>query len=142
LIAGSVFVVPPGHHGIVTPQGRLCVFASDGPPLYRPSADLLLTSMAVVAPRRSIAVILSGTGHDGATGGTALRHLGGIVVASDEATSNRYHMPQAAIARGAVDAVLPLDQIARYVESTLAAGRTARHLTNRRSGRVRTRIWG
>jgi two-component system chemotaxis response regulator CheB len=82
--------------------------------------------MAVVAPHRSIGGILSGEGHDGATGATALRQLGGTLLVSDEATSEHFRMPAAAIARNAVDAVLPLPEISAHLESVIA-GAAASH---------------
>ncbi|HEU5385442.1 MAG TPA: chemotaxis protein CheB [Streptosporangiaceae bacterium] len=60
LRAGTVAVVPPGKHALVTTGNQLALISSNHPPPYRPSADLLLTSLALVAARRTIAVILSG----------------------------------------------------------------------------------
>lgn len=113
LVAGRVVVVPPGTHALVTADNRLALIASDGPPPYRPSGDLLLTSLALMAGSRTIAVILSGGGNDGATGATAVHQFGGYVIASDETTSEHFRMPAAAIGRdGAVDFILPTDDIA------------------------------
>jgi two-component system chemotaxis response regulator CheB len=113
LRAGEVFVVPPAKHALVTSDGRIALIQSDGTPPYRPSADLLLTSLALVAGPRTIAVILSGRGHDGATGATAVHDFGGVVIASDSASSEHTSMPAAAVGRDAtVDYVLPLDEIA------------------------------
>jgi two-component system chemotaxis response regulator CheB len=53
--------------------------SSDGPPLYRPSAALLLSSLVVVAAARTIAVSLSGGGPDGATGACSIHDFGGVV---------------------------------------------------------------
>jgi two-component system chemotaxis response regulator CheB len=119
LVAGAAFVVPAGRHAIVASTGRLRVVRSNGFPPSRPSADLLLTSMGVAVPTKSIGVILSGSGHDGATGATVLHQLGGTVVASDEATSTYFAMPSAAIARGAADIVMPLTEIADYLTSVI-----------------------
>jgi two-component system chemotaxis response regulator CheB len=112
----TVVVVPPGKHALVTLENRLALIDSDGPPPYRPSADLLLTSLALVAGRRTIAVVLSGGGSDGATGATAVHDFGGFVIASDRASSLHFAMPEAAIARDdAVDRVLPLADIGPYL---------------------------
>lgn len=118
LRGGVVVVVPPGVHVLVTNENRLALIATDGTPPYRPSADLLLTSLALVAAERTIAVILSGGGHDGATGASAVHELGGLVLASDEQSSKHFDMPAAAIARHeAVDFVLPVSGIgAKLVE--------------------------
>jgi two-component system chemotaxis response regulator CheB len=113
LESGRVFVVPPGTHALVTTDNRVALLQSDGPPPYRPSADLLLCSLATAAARRTIAVVLSGTGHDGATGACAVHNFGGIVLASDAASSVCFQMPSAAIGRDdAVDYVLPVTDIA------------------------------
>jgi two-component system chemotaxis response regulator CheB len=52
-------------------------------------------------------------GRDGAEGLRALKRAGGHTIAQDEATSAVYGMPRAAIETGAVDRVLPLEDIAR-----------------------------
>jgi two-component system chemotaxis response regulator CheB len=118
---GTVYVVPAGRHAIATTDGTLALIASDGPPPYRPSADLLLTSLAVTAGDRVVAVILSGGGNDGATGAVAVHEFGGMVLAADQASSANFAMPAAAIGRDdVVDAVLPVDDIAQAL-TTLAA---------------------
>ena len=67
LRTGTVNVMLPGKHALVTPGNRLALISTDHSLPYRPSADLLLVSLALVAARRAIAVILSGEGSDGAT---------------------------------------------------------------------------
>lgn len=114
--AGCVYVVPAGRHALATAEGTLALIASDGPPPYRPSADLLLTSLAITAGARAVAVILSGKGNDGATGAVAVHQFGGTVFAADPASSAYPAMPAAAVGRDdTVDAVLPVDDIARAV---------------------------
>jgi two-component system chemotaxis response regulator CheB len=118
---GVVVVVPAGTHALVTLDGRLALIASDGPPPYRRSADLLFTSLALVAAGRTIGVILSGGGSDGATGATALHDFGGTVILSDRASSEHFSMPGAAIGRDeVVDHVVPLGDIARLLVTLLA----------------------
>ncbi|HEY1280850.1 MAG TPA: chemotaxis protein CheB [Acidimicrobiales bacterium] len=120
---GHVVVVPPGRHALVTAHDRLALISTDGSPPYRPSADLLLTSLALVAPARSIGVILSGAGHDGATGATALHDFGGIVIAADEKSSAHFAMPKAAIERDEiVDYIVPVDKIADLLSSLVVPG--------------------
>jgi two-component system chemotaxis response regulator CheB len=81
----------------------------------RPSADALLLSMAHEYKGRCLAVILSGTGIDGAAGAAAVHQAGGLVVAQDEATSQYFGMPGAAILAGGVDEILALEEIASAV---------------------------
>jgi two-component system, chemotaxis family, protein-glutamate methylesterase/glutaminase len=108
----QVLVAPPGRHTLVTRDGTLALIESGDRPPYRPSADLLLTSLALAIGRRAVAVVLSGHGIDGATGATAVHHFGGLVIASDEASSTEFSMPGATINREmVVDHALALDDI-------------------------------
>ncbi len=68
-----------------------------------------------------IAVILSGSGSDGARGMRAIKDHGGITFAQDSGSARFNSMPQAAIALGCVDFVLPPKQIATHI------GRLGRH---------------
>ena len=65
----------------------------------RPSADLLFGSVAAGFRERSLAVVLSGTGSDGAMGLTAVKKMGGTTIAQDERTSEFFGMPKAALGR-------------------------------------------
>jgi two-component system, chemotaxis family, protein-glutamate methylesterase/glutaminase len=68
-------------------------------------------------------VVLTGTGSDGSLGVEAIKRRGGTVIAQDEATSDFFGMPGAAIEAGAVDFVLPLDQIAEALTSLVTENR-------------------
>jgi two-component system chemotaxis response regulator CheB len=109
---GSVYIAPPNRHLLVSPRKTLTLTESEMVHFVRPSADLLFESMATTYKDRAIAVVLTGTGADGAMGVTAVKKMGGTVIAQDEATSEFYGMPSAAIDSGNVDFVMPLNEIA------------------------------
>lgn len=115
LETGTVYVAPPDAHLLVTAGGSLRLDQS--PPVHhvRPSADVLLSSLADVHPERCLVVVLSGAGSDGAAGAAAVKHAGGTVVVQNEETAEHFGMPGAAILTGAVDEVLALDRIAAAV---------------------------
>jgi two-component system, chemotaxis family, protein-glutamate methylesterase/glutaminase len=126
LRAGTAVVAPPGKHLLITPGPRLATIVSGAAPPNRPSADLLLTTLAIACGPRATAVVLSGGGHDGATGATAVHDFGGTVLASDEATSTEFSMPLATIQRdGAIDHIVALDDIAGVLAS-IAGGSATR----------------
>lgn len=119
--AGLVLVAPAGRQMWVTRrrdevevrvnvQGPL-------PSLYRPSADVLFKSVAEVYGAAALAVVLTGMGKDGLVGLRAVKEHGGAVLAQDEATSVVFGMPRAAIEAGLVDAVLPLQEIAKAISA-------------------------
>jgi two-component system, chemotaxis family, protein-glutamate methylesterase/glutaminase len=119
---GTVVVAPPGKHLLVTNGPRTALIASGAVPPSRPSADLLLTTLAVACGARATAVVLSGHGHDGATGATAIHRFGGLVLASNEASSTYFSMPQATIERdSAIDQIVPLEEMASVLTAVVTA---------------------
>lgn len=112
LAPGGVWVAPPDHHLLVNGDGTLSLTRTELVHFVRPSADLMFESMAAGFRDRAIAVVLTGTGVDGQMGVRAVKATGGTVIAQDQATSEYFGMPGAAIKTGCVDLVLPLAEIA------------------------------
>ena len=105
-------IAPPNRHLLVNPDGTLSLSQSELVHFVRPSADLLFESAAASHKDRAIAVVLTGTGTDGAMGVQAIKKMGGTVIVQDEKTSQFIGMPAAAIQTGNADFILPLDEIA------------------------------
>lgn len=112
LRAGRVLLAPSGSHLVVV-EGA--VRLSDAAPVdtFKPSVTPLFVSAARTYGARACGVLLTGMGRDGADGLKTLKDAGAPTLAQDEATSAVFGMPKAAIDLGAVDRVLPLDDIAR-----------------------------
>lgn len=114
---GSLYICPGGQHLRVSPTGRIQLDSVTGRLNgYLPNIDVTLESVAAFAGPMGIAAILTGMGNDGAAGSKAVKAAGGIVFAQDEATSVIFGMPAEAIKTGAVDQVLPIDDIYSAIE--------------------------
>lgn len=120
--AGTVYVAPPDHHLLANADRTLELAQTELVHFVRPSADLLFESVAAAYRERSIAVVLTGSGSDGAMGVEAVKKMGGTVLAQDESTSEFFSMPSAAIATGKVDFVLPIEEMAPALLSLVVGG--------------------
>ena len=109
-LAPGAWLAPAGAQLTISADGGLRLDRREARGPYRPSGDVLFASVAAVAGRYGVAVVLTGMGADGAAGAAAVRERGGLVIAQDEASSAIYGMPKAAADAGA-HAVLPPDQI-------------------------------
>jgi two-component system chemotaxis response regulator CheB len=125
LAPGAAVIAPPDRHLLVNADGTLSLSRAELVHFVRPSADLLFESVAASFKERAIAVVLTGTGSDGAHGLEAIKKLGGTVIAQDEGTSEFFGMPGAAIHSGNVDFVLPLNEIAGALTTLVVHGNAA-----------------
>jgi len=119
---GCAYIAAGDRHLLVERDGAYCrCRLHDGAPVnrHRPSIDLLFASMAEHIGARAVGVLLTGMGSDGARGLAQMRARGALTIVQDEASSVVWGMPGAAVALGAVERVLPIEQIA----AVLAAGR-------------------
>lgn len=109
---GVVVVCPTGAH-LTVRRGRRLWLTREGPVHFvRPSADRLFESLARTCGKHTIAVVLSGSGTDGAAGVRAVKSAGGTVIVEDRTTAQFFGMPDAAIRTGAADMILPIHEIA------------------------------
>jgi two-component system chemotaxis response regulator CheB len=112
---GRALIAPGNRHLTVRRSGAIYqAELLDGPPVnrHRPSVDVLFRSVAQVAGRNAVGVLLTGMGHDGARGLLELRQAGGHTIAEDESTAVVFGMPKEGIALGGAVEVLPIDRIA------------------------------
>lgn len=115
---GVVLIAPGDFHMVVRRSGaRYYVEIGSGEKVsgHRPSADVMLNSVAKIAGSNAIGVILTGMGGDGAKGLLAMRNAGARTIGQDEASCVVYGMPKVAYDIGAVEKQLPLNQIANGI---------------------------
>ena len=121
VLLGHALLATGGRHVRLQRDGaQYLVRLDDGAPVsgHRPSVDVLFRSCAVAAGRNAVGVILTGMGADGADGMKAMRDAGARTLAQDERTCVVFGMPKEAIARGGVEQVLAIENLAA---ATLAA---------------------
>ncbi len=115
LESGTAYVAPGNRHLVVERTGRERWRGRlhDGEKVcyQRPSADVLMQSVARHAGPQAIGVVLTGMGKDGAEGLLAMRQAGARTVAQDEASCVVFGMPREAIERGAAMHVVSLSQM-------------------------------
>lgn len=122
VLPGSALIAPGGFHLVLSRSGtRYYVHVKDGPMVcyQRPSVDVLFSSVAKAAGPNAIGVIMTGMGSDGARGLLEMRKAGARTIAQDEATCVIFGMPKEAIRLGAVEAVVPLEEIPKRLMEML-----------------------
>jgi two-component system chemotaxis response regulator CheB len=118
VLPGHAYIAPGGLHLSVERSGANYVArVRDGEPVnrHKPSVEVLFQSAARVAGPNAIGIMLTGMGADGAKAMREMRDAGSFNVCQDEASCVVFGMPREAIAHGAANEVLPLQQIAPRV---------------------------
>ena len=117
-LAGTIYFAPEKSHLEFNSLGKFTLNRAagvmDG---HRPSVTVMFRSAAQFYGKGTIGVLLTGMGKDGATGIQAIAQAGGTTIAQDEASSIVFGMPKEAIALGAVQHILPIQNIAPFLLS-------------------------
>jgi two-component system, chemotaxis family, protein-glutamate methylesterase/glutaminase len=116
LVSPGRALVAPGnfHMTLVRRDGVSRVAVADGPRVHyqRPAVDVLFHSIAEARVPKTVGVLLTGMGSDGARGLLEMRQSGAFTIAQDEASCVVFGMPKVAIEQGAAQKVVPLSKIA------------------------------
>jgi two-component system chemotaxis response regulator CheB len=123
---GNVYIAPAGRHLRVrrrpeakeSLKAQICL--SDHPPsVHKPSADVMMLSIAEAFGKYACGIILTGMGADGLQGMTAISHAGGLTIGQDEATSAVYGMPRVCAEHGVLHKVISLPQMPAQILEAL-----------------------
>jgi two-component system, chemotaxis family, protein-glutamate methylesterase/glutaminase len=123
--AGHIIVAPGDRHLTVRRQGTeiVVVLGQEPPENYcRPSVDVMFRSVADIYGGGVLACVLTGMGHDGASGAARIRAVGGRIVVQDEASSVVWGMPGSVVAAGLATDIVPLDRIAETLRNAVIPG--------------------
>jgi len=120
LLAGRALICPGDRHLKVKklPLGDVAILSDDSRVNgHRPSVDVLFRSVAEEFGSRSLAVLMTGMGEDGASGMGTIKAAGGVTVAQNEESCVVFGMPKAAIERGFATRVVGLETLASTLQS-------------------------
>jgi two-component system chemotaxis response regulator CheB len=123
---GKIYLAPGGerHLQVVHPHAPACRLLDHDPVNgHRPSVDVLFDSVAELAGRNAVGVILTGMGRDGASGLLKMRDAGARTIGQNEKTCVVYGMPRVAFELGAVENQFPLSSIGEEILKITAARR-------------------
>jgi two-component system chemotaxis response regulator CheB len=123
LLPGYAYIAPGGHNMRIERTGgleiRITISENKEDYIYCPSVDALFLSVNETFPGRTLALMLTGMGHDGIDGVKALKNTGSRVFAQNEETCVVYGMPKAVVDSHLADKVLPLERIAGEVVNSV-----------------------
>ncbi|MBT1689534.1 chemotaxis-specific protein-glutamate methyltransferase CheB [Dawidia soli] len=124
LEGGGIYIINGDHNSGLTrlPSENRVIFSTvqrKFADFNHPSINCLFTAVAEVYGAKSIGVILTGMGKDGAEGLLRIKSKGGFTIAQDEGSSVVYGMPKAAVELGAVRQTVPLHEIPGFIVSCL-----------------------
>ena len=115
IVQGHAYIAPGDRHMRLARQSdHLVVSLDQDPPVnrHRPAVDVLFHSIAEIAGKSTVGVILTGMGADGKSGIRALKEAGARTLAQDRSSCVVFGMPKAAIDTGCVDAIVPIEEMA------------------------------
>lgn len=115
---GLALIAPGGKHMLLKRSGaQYYVEVRDGPLVnrHKPSVDVLFRSVAQVAGKNALGIIMTGMGDDGARGLKEMHDTGAQTIAEDESSCVVFGMPKEAIRLGAAGKVIPLDTIPKEI---------------------------
>ena len=118
---GTVYIAPPDYHLLVETDRTLSLSAEERVYFSRPSIDVTFETAAEVFQNRLIGIVLTGANNDGSRGLARIKYFGGMTVVQSPDSAEYDIMPCSAIDAVEVDRIIPLDEIARLL-NTLARG--------------------
>lgn len=112
---GNVYIAAKSDHLIINEKMLLSYSAGPDDVVFRPSVDVFFDSVRQNWPGKTIGVVLTGMGNDGAKGLLQLRKRGDLTITQDKQSCAVYGMPKAVAQLDAAEEILALDDIANRI---------------------------
>lgn len=120
ILAQNIYIAPPDYHLLIERDFSFSLDYSEKVNYSRPSIDVTFQSAAEVYAATLACLLLSGSNADGVNGLKAVKRFGGLALAQDPASASVSYMPEQAILNVDMDAVLPIEEMAAYLNSLSA----------------------
>jgi len=108
--SNTIYLIPPRVNLSIV-HGKLQLEVQESHSYLNLPINIFFTSLAKDQGKKSVGIVLSGTGSDGSIGVRAIKDAGGLVIAQDEESAKFDGMPRSSISTGIVDFVLPPEKI-------------------------------
>ncbi len=119
-VPGTAYLAPPNYHLLLEPDRTFTLTIDERVNYARPSIDVLFETAAEAYRDKLIGIVLTGANNDGSKGLRKIKEYGGLTIVQDPETAEVESMPRAAIQASVVDHVIPLDEIAAYLNSLIS----------------------
>lgn len=117
ILPGYVYLAPPNYHLLIEEDHTLSLTVSEKVNFSRPSIDVLFETAIMAFKSKVIGLLLTGASRDGAAGMSLIHNMGGMTIVQDPKSAFVPVMPQAAINHTTVDYILPLEEIAPFLNT-------------------------
>lgn len=114
---GFVYFAPPNYHLLLEENKTFTLTVENKVNFSRPSIDVLFETAAIACREKLIGVLLTGASNDGADGIRFIHSAQGLTIVQDPETAYVPIMPKAAIDTSPVDHILPLEEIAPFLNT-------------------------
>ena len=121
IVPGCAYVAPGDYHLTVKPNvsanKQLFIALNQLPPYggHRPSVDVMFNSVVDNFWGKTLGVVMTGMGRDGAEGIERIKDKGGLTIAEHQSSCIVYGMPRAAVETGKIDSIVPLNNISNEI---------------------------
>jgi two-component system, chemotaxis family, protein-glutamate methylesterase/glutaminase len=116
---GMAYLAPPNYHLLLEPDRTFTLTIDERVNYARPSIDVLFETAAEAYKDKLVGIVLTGANNDGSKGLRKIKEFGGLAIVQDPDTAEVDSMPRAAIQETAVDHIIPLEEIAPFLNSLI-----------------------
>jgi len=116
IMPGNAYIAPDSYQMKISSSGRIILSLNKAENGIIPSVSALFKSVAETYGNKSVAILLTGMGRDGAEEMLELKNKGAITIAQDKESSVVHGMPGEAIKLGAARFVFSPGKIVTFLE--------------------------